>query len=315
MTANVNKISERDVRINDLNVHYRTAGNGELAVIFLHGWGIDSERYTETAEYMLREAESCGLKAKIIIPDLPGFGKSDEPRSDWNLDDYVEFTDKFIETATRGRGFELIKNIMKNINLKSLASGGLTSSKEVRPPVKIILLGHSFGGRIAIKYAVKYPEKIEKLILTGAAGIKHPLKVKQKVLSVMAKIGKKIFSVATQTKLPVGRLASASKDLLYRIAREKDYNSASPRMKEIMKNVIEEDIGPILNHIKTPTLLLWGRDDHSTPLSDGNTMHESIRGSIMTVIDNANHSLPYQKPEDFAKIAISAIKNEAQRAS
>ena len=302
LTVNA-KSQIRQININNLNIYYQTFGNGNIPIVILHGWGIDSDKYIETAEYILREAENCGLKAKIIIPDLPGFGKSDEPRRNWNLDDYVSFIDKFIETATRGRGFELIKNILKNINLSSFSSGGLSAKKEAETPLRFVLIGHSFGGRIAIKYAVKYPQKIEKLIMTGAAGIRHPLSIKKKMFFTLAKIGKMLFSLPG-----INILDKYAKILLYKATKEKDYNNASPRMKEVMKNVIGEDLRPILNQIKTPTLLLWGRDDRSTPLSDGNTMHDSIENSEMRIIDHANHSLPYQKPEEFAKSVLQFIK-------
>ena len=171
--------------------------------------------------------------------------------------------------------------------------------------IKPILIGHSFGGMIAIKYAVKYPEKIDKLILTGAAGIKHKLTVKQKILFVLVKAGKTLFSlpVINNFKKPVFKLFS-------KIARsrKKDYYSASPRMKEIMKNILAEDLTSCLDKIKSPTLLVWGREDKTTPLADGEIMKEKIKDSKLIIIDNANHSLPYQKAEEFAKIVEEFIK-------
>lgn len=306
MTPEVNKISQRNVQINGMNVHYKSAGSGELAIIILHGWGIDSDKYAETAKNLIIQSKNFNLRTKIIIPDLPGFGKSDEPRENWNLDNYVDFIDKFIETAMRGRGFELIKNIMKNINLNDMGAGILSVNKKVNPPQKVILVGHSFGGRIAIKYATRHPDKIEKLILTGAAGIKHPLNLRQKIFYAMAKIGKAFFSLPG-----INKLDKYAKMFLYGAARERDYINANPGMKEIMKCIIGEDLTPILDRVKIPTLLVWGRNDHSTPLSDGNTMHDKIDGSEMIIIDQANHSLPYQKPEEFAEAVLTFIKKEA----
>lgn len=298
-----NKILERNVQINSMNVHYKSAGSGELAIIILHGWGIDSDKYAETAKSLIIQSKDFGLRTKIIIPDLPGFGKSAEPNENWNLDNYVDFVDKFAETVTRGRGFEMIKNILKNINLNNINAGIFSVNKEVNPPRKFVLIGHSFGGRIAIKYATRYPEKIEKLILTGAAGIKHPLTLRQRIIFIIAKLGKMLLS------LPMINIFNKyARSFLYKAAKEKDYNAASPKMKEVMKNVIKENLFTKLNQIKTPTLLIWGKSDRSTPLSDGKIMHDKIEGSEMTVIDYANHSLPYQKPEEFAKAVLEFIK-------
>lgn len=294
--ASVNS-QEKKIDINGLNINYKTFGNENIPIVILHGWGIDSDKYAETTEQLLLQSANWRIQAKIIIPDLPGFGRSDEPKANWKLDDYVKFVDKFIETATRKKGFELIKNILKNFDPKKAVY--------IQKKDKIILIGHSFGGRIAIKYAIKHPEKIERLILTGAAGIKHPLDIKQKIFFATAKIGKKIFLLPALSKLN-----GYAKKILYKAAKEKDYHAASPRMKEIMKNAIGEDLTPVLSDIKIPTLILWGRDDHSTPLSDGNIMSEKIENSEMIIIDDANHSLPYQKPEEFAKAVVEFIKKE-----
>ncbi len=247
---------------------------------------------------------------KIIIPDLPGFGKSDEPDENWNLDNYIEFVDKFIKSATQARSFELIKNILSKSSLKNIINGGFSSISSIKTEEKKkpVLIGHSFGGQIAMKYAMKYPEKTDKLILTGAAGIRHKLNTKRKIIYILAKFGKKAFSLFSETKFPIGNLVSYSRKFLYKLAREKDYHQASLRMKEIMKNILAEDLTPVLDKIKTPTLLVWGKLDNSTPLSDGKLMNEKIENSELIIIDDANHSLPYQKPKEFAKIIEEFIK-------
>ena len=309
---------ENEISINGLNINYKTIGNSDTPIVLLHGWGVDSDKYMETAKQLR------GLNCKIIIPDLPGFGKSDEPRENWNLDNYVEFVDKFIKKTNRKSGFELVKNILEkkikqcrqygNMYYHTVDGNQGKILKRVQNDSvcdnKIILIGHSFGGRIAIKYAVKYPEKINKLILTGAAGIKHSLNIKQKIIFILAKTGKKIFSMFKKANIPIGRLASFSQKFLYKAVKEKDYYNASPRMKEIMKKIIAEDLSAVLPKINIPTLLVWGKFDRTTLLSDGKLMNERIKDSELVVVDGANHSLPYQKPKEFAKIiADFAQKN------
>ena len=287
------KISEKQIQINGLNINYKTVGNGNVPIVLLHGWGVDSEKYVE----LIKKFKIQNSKFKILVPDLPGFGKSEEPKENRKLDDYVEFVDEFIEKTSRKSGFELVKNLLEKFNSAKTA--------RVEEKIKLILIGHSFGGRIAIKYAVKYPEKIDKLILTGAAGIKHKLTLKQKLLFILTKIGKAIFSLPIISFLqnPIYKLFS-------KIARsrKKDYYGASPRMKEIMKNVLAEDLTDYFDKIKTPTLLVWGREDKTTPLSDGKIMNKKIENSKLVIINNANHSLPYQKPEEFVRVVEKFIK-------
>ena len=191
------------------------------------------------------------------------------------------------------------------------------------PSKKIILIGHSFGGRIAIKFAAKYPEKLKALILTGAAGIKHPPTIKQKLFFALAKGGKVIFSLPL-----LNYLQNSAQKLLYRLVREKDYYQTEGVMRETFKKIIAKDLTPFLEKIsacggsaeggKTPTLLVWGAKDHSTPLSDAYIMKEKISafgGSAVggenckfKIIFNADHRLPYQEPQEFAKIVMEFIK-------
>ncbi|MCK5123423.1 MAG: alpha/beta hydrolase [Candidatus Pacebacteria bacterium] len=277
-----------------MNINYKTIGNGKIPIVLLHGWGMDSEKYVELMKILNIKYSIFN----IIVPDLPGFGKSDEPDKRWEVDDYVEFVDKFIEITTRGqKGFELIKNILEKFDPEK----AVYTEKKSKP----ILIGHSFGGMIAIKYAVKYPEKIDKLILTGAVGIKHKLTAKQKAFSILGKTGKSIFSlpIINNFQKPVYKIFS--KIAQY---RKKDYYSANSRMKEIMKNVLAEDLMDCLDKIKTPTLLVWGREDKTTPLADGEIMNEKIKNSELKVIDDANHSLSCQKAEEFARTVEEFIK-------
>lgn len=282
-------MQEKRIQLCGLNISYKIIGAGKVPVVLLHGWGLSSDKYISTAEEILK----INSGYTFYIPDLPGFGKSEEPKDNWKLDDYMGFVKEFFSSvAQRNGGFEPLKNILE----KTVKEEEDTFRIEGK---KVILVAHSFGGRIAIKYAEKYPEDLGKLVLTGAAGIKHELTSRQKFFFRLSKIGKSIFS------LPVLKTFERyAKKFLYKIVQERDYADASARMKEIMKNALAEDLTDILGKITVPIVLIWGRNDHSTPLEDGELMHEKIVGSKLFVIENANHSAPYNNAEEFAKIFI-----------
>jgi pimeloyl-ACP methyl ester carboxylesterase len=162
---------------------------------------------------------------------------------------------------------------------------------------KPILLGHSNGGRIALYFSVKNATKVSKIILIDSAGIYHKevsLQIKRYAFGVAAKIGKKL------TK------SEGIKKFLYKLAGEKDYKEASPNMKKSMLNLINSDLTPLLPKVKNSTLIIWGREDKVTPLSDGVLMNKFIKKSRLHVIAGARHSPFYTHPEEVIEI----IKND-----
>src|SRR3989338_2080079 len=146
---------------------------------------------------------------------------------------------------------------------------------------KVILIGHSNGGRIALNFAIKYPDKLSNLILIDSAGIYHnelSLNIKRLFFGSVAKIGKKLSS------------SERMKNLLYKIIGERDYKNADPLMRQTMINLINSDKELNLSKITIPTLIIWGENDQTTLLSDGKLMNSQIANSKFNIIDNAKHS-------------------------
>jgi len=153
---------------------------------------------------------------------------------------------------------------------------------------KVILIGHSNGGRIALNFAIKYPEKLARLILVDSSGIYHDdlvIRAKRLLFKNLAKIGKKITS------------SEKLRNFLYKIVGESDYKKASPIMKQTMVNLINSDKFLNFDKVTVPTLIIWGREDKTTPLSDGKLMNKLIANSKLNVIDNARHSPMFTNPE------------------
>jgi len=179
------------------------------------------------------QAVKDNLEYNVVIPDLPGF-KTELDRA-WTLDDYVEW----------------LRNFSKDMG-------------------EFFLLGHSFGGRIAIKFAEKYA--LQGLILVSAAGIKTD----KKILKHLSKRFK---------------LKGGLRTFFYKyILRRTDYLNAKGFLKQTMSNVVDEDLTPLLNRISVPVHIIWGKNDKLTPLKHGYIMKEKT-GATMDVI-NTGHA-PY----------------------
>lgn len=206
-------------------------------VLFLHGWGAPAETYRLMIDHL---ATYC----RVVAPDLPGFGGSAEPESAWCVDDYMAWTEAFV------------------------AQLGLTN---------VVLINHSFGGRISIKLLAKrpLPFTVKKAVFMDAAGIrpKRGLKYYTKVYSYKAM--KKLAPGLAKKRQ--GKVGSA------------DYRNASPLMRQTMVRCINEDLTHLLKDNPVSTLLIWGSADTATPLSDGQTMERLIPDAGLVVLEGAGH--------------------------
>jgi len=235
-------------------------------ILILHGWGSSAKKWSQVKNLL----EFQGYR--VFVPDLPGFGENPAPSEAWSLDDYVDWLEKYCEQQNLSQFF---------------------------------LLGHSFGGRIAIKFANKYPEKIKGLILCSAAGITPPAKIKIFIFNFLSKMGKLIFS------LPFLRIfQGVARKFIYFLSGNKDYYFLQDKiMKETFKKVIREDLTNYLPQIKIPTLIVWGEKDKITPLSDAYKMHQEIKNSVLEIIPQGKHAFYFQFPEKLTEIILNFLKN------
>lgn len=235
--------------------------------LIVHGWTYSTEKYKKIAKLLT----NYGIPTKIL--NVPGL--TEEIDKPWTIDDYVEWLRQKIET----KGFN--NEAMKQSNND------------------VILIGHSNGGRIALNFAIKYPQKLDRLILIDSAGIKHDelhVKIRLLFFYVLAKIGKKMFYSKTL------------KNLLYKMASASDYNLANPHVKKTMTNLIESDSSLNFAKIKSPTLIIWGENDKVTPLSDGKVIHKLIPNSKLYIVKGAKHSPHYTHAEEVGEIMLKYLK-------
>ncbi|OGM28796.1 hypothetical protein A2962_04930 [Candidatus Woesebacteria bacterium RIFCSPLOWO2_01_FULL_39_61] len=163
------------------------------------------------------------------------------------------------------------------------------------------VFGHSFGGGIAIKLAYRKCKGLSGIILCASRGVSRGKLLKRLLFSALAKTGKVFLLV------PV--LAGSFRRLLYKAAREHDYEKTEGIMKDIFKKVISEDLKPQIKQISTPTLILWGKIDRVTPMGDARFINESIKNSKIVLFEDEGHRLPYNKPKVIAEETDLWFKN------
>lgn len=234
-------------------------------LLLLHGWGGSKESFAE-----LRQA-LAGADVRIIAPDLPGFGEERDPPHAWTIDEYAAW----VEQELMRRGFD----------------------------GPIHLLGHSHGGRIAIKMALRGNVPIAHLYLCAAAGIRRPRHLKRAVGWILAKWGRVLAAIPG-----LGWLRTAGRTFLYKLMRVHDYERASAVMQDTMIKVTAEDLRPHLRHIAVPTDLFWGEDDTMTPLEDGKVMHDAIANSVLHTFPGVRHSVHKDRAREIARRIVEEVE-------
>ena len=144
----------------------------------------------------------------------------------------------------------------------------------------VILFGHSFGGRVIIKMASSrvLPFTIDKIILVDSAGIRPEKTAAQKRKESVVKFGKKLVSGSPKLLNKLQSMTGSA-----------DYRAASPLMRQILVNVVNEDLTDLLPKIKQETLLIWGTLDTATPISDAEKMEELLPDAGLARIEGAGH--------------------------
>ncbi len=156
------------------------------------------------------------------------------------------------------------------------------------------IAGHSFGGRVIIKGLARGVFHPKSAILIAAAGVSEKKPGRNGALKLLARIGKILTA-----PLPK-RVRAALRGRLYRSIGS-DY-LATGILKDIFINVVSENLSEAASRVTTPSLLMWGSADASTPLTDGEKMARLIKGSRIEVFEGAGHFVHQERAGDVATL-------------
>lgn len=222
------------INVKDVEINYIQYGEGK-DIILLHGWG-------QNIEMMKPIGDKLSNKFRITIIDLPGFaGATKEPPYAWTLTDYMLMLEDFIEKT--------------NIN-------------------KPIIIGHSFGGRLAIKYSANHI--IEKVVLFGS-----PVRPEKDTQSLKVKVLKSIKRLPGMNKFG---------EYMKKHIGSRDYKNASPIMRQILVNVVNEDLTDYASKIEEPTLLVWGDNDEEASIEDAKLLEQIMPDAGLVVLPGTHYA-------------------------
>ena len=167
---------------------------------------------------------------------------------------------------------------------------------EVRNYKNIHLVGNSLGGHVALLYVLKHPERVRSLVLTGSSGL-----LENGMGDSYPKRGDYEY-IKKKTQLTFYDPAMATKELVDEV-----YEIVNSRLKVIKiialaKSAIRNNLGEEINHIKQPTLLVWGNNDTITPPFVAREFNRLISNSELFFIDKCGHAPMMEVPQDFNHI-------------
>lgn len=241
---------------------YQKVGEGKT-LVFLHGWGDTSLTFSKMIE---------NLQDKYLVYslDLPGFGGSQAPESAWGLEDYADFVDAWASKVS-------IKDVYA-------------------------IVGHSYGGALALTALGKKSIKAHKLILIASAGIRNQRTLRKKILKASAKLA----------RLPMFLLPQASRQKL----RSRFYKSIGsdmllvPHMELTYKRIIGQDVQAVAKAIDLPTLLIYGSKDRETPPRDGRILNQIIQGSRLEIIEGSAHFVHQENTTELTNLVLDFLNDK-----
>lgn len=235
----------------DVEINYVKYGNNKgRTVVYLHGWG-------QNIEMMKMIADPLSDEYSIINIDLPGFGESTEPTYVWEHTDYVD----------------AIKSLLDSLKVK-----------------KPVLVGHSFGGEIALVYATKYD--IEKLVLLDSPY--RPIK----------KIGLKTKILKIAKRIPVlNKLEGFAKKHM----GSEEYRNASDIMRQILVKSVNADWQEDAKKVSVPTIIIWGTEDTTVPIEDAYDLEKLIPDSAVIPYEGCTHFAYLERTNQTVNILVNFL--------
>jgi pimeloyl-ACP methyl ester carboxylesterase len=198
-------------------------------LLFLHGWGGNRESLRGIAALFQHTH-------RIHLIDLPGFGEAPIPPPDWDTVHYTDLIQQYLLDRIQG---------------------------------SVILVGHSFGGKICIRLAARHLAPVKAMVLIGVPGLPQPTASKV----ALRRTGIRWLRRWLRTLQPL--IGSRGVDWHTRQFGSKDYLAAG-ELRSIFVRIVNEDLTESARLIACPTLLLWGTDDTETPPWLGQRYRELI---------------------------------------
>lgn len=240
-----------------LKIYYEFLEGRSPAIVFIHGWTANMNYWKEQRSYFE------GKNALLFI-DNRGHGKSDKPK------DYEYYKlEKFVSD---------LDAVVNSLKLSDF-----------------VLVGHSFGTMISMKYCDEHPEKVKALVLVGGG---TRIKTFHKLFYPISRLFSKI-NYKSSVKLVIN-LSFAKEAVELKNWALKQVLDNTPRYSAMngYKTLTKIDLREVAKRIEKPTLIIVGEKDALLPVGKSKELNSLIRNSKLVVIPKAGHCVQLEKPAE-----------------
>jgi len=248
-------------------VLYEAGVGHERSVVLVHGLGSNAARdYAGVLQWMSREFH-------VVTFDLPGFGGSSKQNAAYTPRSYVAFVNH-------------------------------VATNHVRRP--FVLVGHSLGALVALRYAGTHPEDVQRLVVADVPGVLHRLSYASKLAAGGT------AALLPGVPLPADRIEALARRLLGLVERAPIDLAAAledPEQRMFYFEGLPERIAGVavaaedprewLPRVVAPTLIVWGRDDPIAPPRTGQVLAGRLAHSRLLSFDRVGHTPMLEAPEAF----------------
>ena len=250
------------LNINNLNLSYDDVGEGNIPIIFLHGFPFDKSMWAKQLDFF-------ATTNRVIAIDIRGFGKSTDESTPLSIDLFSD-------------------DLMLFMNQMKIS--------------KAIICGLSMGGFIALNAQARFPDRFEAIILCDTQCIADTIEVKlnrYKTIDEIALNGTLNFNEAFIKKVFCKNSFTNKQEIVTQLRSVVMANPEQIIINGLKALAERSETCSTLSEINIPTLIICGREDEVTPLEQSEFLHTSIKASALHIIDDAGHVSNIEQPEEF----------------
>lgn len=276
------------VKVGQINTRFWALGDEGTAVILLHGLGGSVENW-------VLNVSALAQHHRVYAVDLAGFGRSDKPPVLFTLSYGAQFVNDFMEVQRIDRAS---------------------------------MIGNSLGGGVTLQFAIRFPDKVEKLVLANSVGLGKEgafvmrlatLHLISELLTRPSRKGKTWFlreCVYDPALIPdelvetFYRLASLPGWQKYYLSALRGFANFRGQRTDIVHSIVDN-----LVTITAPTLILWGQQDRILPVAHAYIAQDRIPNATLQILNPCGHLPQLERPEEFNALVLEFLASKVTQSA